>query len=834
MRIGLDMLAVQSPHHGARGIGRYSANLVSTLLARDDDHEYVLYVHDGLSADRVPDSRRAEVRAIRPEWGLGEAIAPCMDRLVRENADELDAFLVLSPFEKWSHYNAPVKPDNGLKMASVVYDLIPFLRPEERVIDPILMRHYRVLETITRYDALLTISEATRRDCLALLPTPPERIVNISAASDPSAFFPDRSEPTPAVVRESLAKLGINRPFVFNVGGLDPRKNIWTLIEAYAALPESLRKTHQLVLTFHITTGARDEILGVLKTMGLEGDVLVTGELDDPTLLQLYQRCALFAFPSLYEGFGLPILEAMHCGAAVLAGNNSSQVEVVGDAGMLCDASERKDIADKLETMLANPAQLAELRAKAPAHAATFSWDRTADRAMEVLTNLVNRKPRSASLRFHRSHAIKPRIAFFSPLRPKKSGVSDYSGFLLEELRETYTIDLFHDSGYIPEPALAHGEYMCADYRLFDRIAAARDYHALVYQMGNSHYHSYMYPILQRHHGIVALHDFCLSGFHVHYGHAIGRGFGLIREELLKWYPDDSEKILACLEECGADGEALQRACVVNGWYLNHRVLASSQVLVLHSPWGVGQILLKTPKYADRVVVIKHGIHSRKRTPGDKDEVRRKYGLPLDATIIGSFGFIHPDKMCPQAISAFVEIAREEPLALFVLVGEEADGGAVRRHAESLGLMDRIRFLGRQPASAFEELTLAIDVGVNLRLPPTNGETSGSLLNLLAAGVPTIVTDVATFMDYPSSVVYKVHWETEGHAGLVRALRSLVSDQNAREALGRIAWQYTLDNHRLAEIAPKYVEVIERSHQGRLEGRAARHARRRVRLGAPA
>src|SRR4051794_13323470 len=101
------MLAVQSPHHGARGIGRYSANLVASLLARDDDHEYVLYVHEDLPADRVPASPRAELRFIRPRWELGEIMSPFMDRLVRTNHDAVDAFVVLSPFEKWASYSPP-------------------------------------------------------------------------------------------------------------------------------------------------------------------------------------------------------------------------------------------------------------------------------------------------------------------------------------------------------------------------------------------------------------------------------------------------------------------------------------------------------------------------------------------------------------------------------------------------------------------------------------------------------------------------------------------------------------------------------------------------------
>ncbi|MCA1685900.1 MAG: glycosyltransferase family 4 protein, partial [Planctomycetia bacterium] len=377
MRIGIDMLAVQSPHHGARGIGRYCANLVASLLARDDDHEYVLYVHDDLPDDRVPGSPRAEVRSIRPSWELGEVMAPFMDRLVRSNPDAVDVFLVLSPFEHWASYSPPTRPTGGPKMVAVVFDLIPFLFQNEMHADPSLMRHYHVLETITRYDRLLAISEATRNDCLSVLGLAGDRVVSVSGASNPELFVPDRTTPPPGPVARTLAALGIDRPYVLNVGGLDSRKNTWKLIDAFAELPKGLREAHQLVLTFAVDHWGRESVLDHARRRGIEGSIVVTGEVTDATLLTLYQRCTAFAFPSLYEGFGLPLLEAMHCGAAVLGGNNSSQVEVVGDAGLLADAGDVHDIAAKLSMLLGDPDLVRTLGARAEGRAAGFSWERT-------------------------------------------------------------------------------------------------------------------------------------------------------------------------------------------------------------------------------------------------------------------------------------------------------------------------------------------------------------------------------------------------------------------------------------------------------------------------
>ncbi len=825
MRIGFDMLAVQSPHHGARGIGRYSANLVNSLLARNDDHEYVLYVHDGLPTTRIPASPRAQIRTIKPQWGLGEIMPPFMDRLARSNPDGLDAIVVLSPFEHWASYTPPARPPDGPKIVSVVYDLIPFLFQNEMHVDRELMRHYHVLEKLARYDLLLAISDATRRDCLSVLRVPDNRVVNISGASDSSFFVPDRSTPTPAAVREILTELGINRPFVLNVGGLDARKNTGKLLDAYAELPPRVRNSHQLVLTFALNDWGREAVIEHARKCGIENTLVMTGEVSDATLLTLYQRCEAFAMPSLYEGFGLPLLEAMHCGAAVIGGNNSSQVEVVGDSGLLVDAGDAHDIAAKLASVLENPVFARSLRTKAVERAATFSWGRTSSLALEGITDLERRPRPTTRIRFDRGHTQKPTIAFFSPLPPRKSGVSDYSAFLLEELRKTYRIDLFHDSGYVPEPALTSPDFMSCDYRLFDRLASAKEYHAIVYQMGNSWYHGYMYPIILRHRGLVTLHDFCLAGFHLHYGHARGLGKSFIADELRAAYPEDLELIEETLPAWPECWEDIVRDCARRGWFLNRRVLDAAECMVVHSPWCQLQARASLEN-ADKVIVIPHGIHPRRASNAARAAIRERFHLPQDALLVSSFGFIHPDKMSPQALDAFVTIARDVPGALFVFVGEEADGGEVRRHATSLGLNDRVRFLGRQPAEAFAELISVTDVGVNLRLPPTNGETSGALLNLLASSVATVVTDVATFSDYPEGVVRKVRWETEGAEGLLRAMHGLSTNREAREALGQSAWSYVDEHHEWSRVTQLYVEAIERCHEARMATRRESHAAR--------
>ena len=148
---------------------------------------------------------------------------------------------------------------------------------------------------------------------------------------------------------------------------------------------------------------------------------------------------------------------------------------------------------------------------------------------------------------------------------PLRSGVSDYSARLLDELKRHYMIDLYHDAGYVPHIGLQSPDFGCYDYRLFERNARIMDYHALVYQMGNSHYHGYMYEILLRHPGIVTLHDLGIADFHFWYAQQPGvDGTAHMRREFEAFCGADSDEVLRALAPWagmpgGMPGPALSR-----------------------------------------------------------------------------------------------------------------------------------------------------------------------------------------------------------------------------------------------------------------------------------
>ena len=819
MRIGIDLLGAQSPHHGRRGIGRYSRDLAAALVARAhrDGDEYVLYRRPSLGTvglEEVVDGDRIAWHDL-PDAEDGEAAAQS-DMLVRDDPDRLDALLVMSPFEAWAGYLPPSRPDHGgPALAAVVYDAIPFLFPPDGTpIHPDQRRLPHAARALRRFDALLAISESTRTDIVRLWKLNPSRVTAIGTAADEARF--GLNVPGPSA--DELAGLGIDGPYVFCVGGMDARKNFHGLAEAFAKLPTTMRRSHRLVLACEMRADARAEAMRTVKRLGIGASLVLAGEVSDATLAALYRGCSAFAFPSLYEGFGLPVLEAMRCGAAVVAGDNSSLPEVVGDAGLLADASDPSAFASAVARVLGDPKLSATLRAKAIARASGFSWSVVAEKARAAIAGAV--KVRGSAGAPIRKLRTRPRLAMVSPLPPRGSGIADYCASLVEELCRDYRIDLFHDGAYEPLPSLADPDLVAADVRMLPRLAHARDYRAIVYQMGNSRFHQFFYPLMLKYPGVVTLHDFCLAGFHQAYGYLYGIAPEHFASELEHGHSGRSDDVIRGLLKKRAAGpsEALTRACAERGLWVNRRVFEAAEAVIVHSPWCVERAREQAPEFAAKSVVVPMGTTLAEIDPDRRASTRERFGIPADALVVASFGYVHPDKMNTEAIAAFASVAGDDPRALFAFVGQEADGGEARAAADRLGVADRVRFLGRRSLDDFHALAEACDVGVNLRRPPTNGETSAALLDLIRWGIPTIVTDVATFADYPDHIVAKVDW-SGGQPALDGAMRSLVLDPSHRRVLGSSAHDHVRRHHQWPDVASRYAEVIERASASRRSAR---------------
>lgn len=412
MRIVIDLQGAQTESR-FRGIGRYSLSLTQAIVRNAGRHE-ILIALSGLFPETIEPIRDAFHDVLsRESIRVWHAPGPTRElddanssrRQIAERVREAfllslepDIVLVTSLFEGLGD-DAVVsigEHDSRTPTAAILYDLIPLISPDIHFQSSRLhQEHYsRKIASLKRARHLLAISDSARQEALSALPFQDGEVTNVSGACD-VAFR--RIEVSDADRRALNAKLGITRPFVMYTGGADERKNLRGLITAYSDLPLPVRRAHQLVLAGRMPDGEVKALLAHADACDLAADeTLFTGYIADDELLKLYNTCRLFIFPSLHEGFGLPPLEAMACGAAVIAANRTSLPEVIGDAEAMFDPDSTASIRDKLLQALTDEAFRDRLLDNAARQAQAFSWDRSAKVALATLERFDPKRAQSA------------------------------------------------------------------------------------------------------------------------------------------------------------------------------------------------------------------------------------------------------------------------------------------------------------------------------------------------------------------------------------------------------------------------------------------------------
>jgi glycosyltransferase involved in cell wall biosynthesis len=361
MRIGIDARLWGEPRSG---IGRYTRALVDALVAEAPAEDWVLYV-DRPPAEAVPE--RATVRCLpwpqRLLWTLWAA-----PRDLRRQP--VDLFHGVTGFE--------LPPAGPAALVTTVHDLVPFRFP--RLVP---WRHRLAVRcllgaAVRRAAAVIAVSAVTRTELLARYRLDPARVHVI-----PEAAAPGFGPPSPAGRVAFRTRYALPAPYVLFVGLHEPKKNLGTLLHAVARLRARGRfdGTH-LVIAGAPGWGGEAPPAAV-RRLGLEAVVRFLGPVPDADLAALYAEARAFVFPSLWEGFGLPVLEAMAAGAPVIAARRGALPEVTGDAALLVEP-EPAAVADALEMLLGDPALQARLREAGRARAATFSWARTARATLGV------------------------------------------------------------------------------------------------------------------------------------------------------------------------------------------------------------------------------------------------------------------------------------------------------------------------------------------------------------------------------------------------------------------------------------------------------------------
>jgi glycosyltransferase involved in cell wall biosynthesis len=233
-----------------------------------------------------------------------------------------------------------------------------------------------------RADRIIAISESTRQEIMALLGISPDKIDIAYPGVNSNCRPLDRN-----AVTAFRQQQGLPDRFILYLGTLEPRKNLITLIKAYAALPQ--RQKVKLVLAGGKGWGY-EPVFALIEELGLENDVITPGYQPGDSLPMWYNSPELFVYPSVYEGFGMPLVEAMACGTPVIASNTSSLPEAVGEAGILVPADDPSAWVDAMSGLLTDPSARAEWSEKGRLHAATFTWAETASRTADTYRRVLS------------------------------------------------------------------------------------------------------------------------------------------------------------------------------------------------------------------------------------------------------------------------------------------------------------------------------------------------------------------------------------------------------------------------------------------------------------
>jgi alpha-1,3-rhamnosyl/mannosyltransferase len=358
LRIGIDARAAADVPAGR---GRVVRELLRALAARDDRHSYLLYARRPWDEGGLDDRFRWRLSQLPdPWWHLRTALAANR---------ESDVFLSTNSYLTAWFTRVPT--------TVVVFDMIAFQPGAAAQSRAARIECVTIRRGLARSDRIICNAESTRRDLVAKFPAAAPKIAVVPLAAD-TLFREKRDEADLDRVRRAYA---LDRAFVLTSGTLEPRKNLVRLIEAFSQLPSELGE-YSLI---HVGPRGWDD-KAILERARREGErVRLLGLVSDQDLAALYRLCDVFCYPSLYEGFGLPVLEAMQAGAAVVTSGISSLPEVGSDAVLYVDPTKTGEIRGALLRLLRSPEDREELGARARRRGANFSWERTADDVLRVL-----------------------------------------------------------------------------------------------------------------------------------------------------------------------------------------------------------------------------------------------------------------------------------------------------------------------------------------------------------------------------------------------------------------------------------------------------------------
>jgi glycosyltransferase involved in cell wall biosynthesis len=778
--VWLDARGTQSAAHSERGIPRYVAEHSKALLRMAPE----LVGSVALSpAVPFPGSMEPLMGSGRLTWhskmGPGGRPVPGI-------------YHVMSPLEVTIPYDdiwpAWVR-ESGCRLVVTLYDLIPVIYRDEYldVWGDFATAWTSRLGLMRAAHQVVTISRQTAADAIEHLGLPEERVTAIeSGVSGHFAALVGSPSEAEAILSEALPD--VRRGFILYTAGNDYRKNLDGTIAAYGRLPRELRANHQLVLVGNLSRLRRSELRASARDLGVRGeDVLLTGFIPDRVLAALYRSCNLFLFSSLYEGAGLPILEAMSCGAPVVTSNVSSMPELLGDSEGTFDPTDPDDIASCLRDVLTTPGVLDRLRERSRRRAEFHTWDRVAGLTVEGYERAMA-VPASASAGRPSRPRRRKRLAVVTPWPPQESEAARHSRRLVEELSAHADVEVIVSGNEDVEWDRSLEGVSIRSAAQFEWLRDLEGYDRCLYVIGGDLAHMHALEGLTRVPGFALVHDVRLLGLYSDlHRHRHPYDPYWLEGKLIEMYGDRMPAME--LHRIPYDDPHANQQLP-----MTREVQAHAHQVLIHSRHQAEVLRLERPQGGAPAEIVPHGLPAPPSANGHGDRAGLRVVAMGDASLR------------PRVVEAFGELASGRPGARLTIVGRasRAEGESLMATAARLGAA--VELVGPVAERERWEVLRTAAVAIQLERDPDGGRASASVCEAIAARVPTIVSGAGWRAELPDDVVIAVPVDCSASA-LAAEISSVLDDRSRGQRIRGAQDAYAEENS-FSRVAERYAELL--------------------------
>ena len=746
----LDIQAFQDELQFERGIPRYIREHSRALLNINPIYAFSL------------NPRRIVPRDLPQDILLSGKVAWGSGRLLRTAASTGQiVYHVMSPFENQPDdtiYPWPLAREGAFVMMTI-YDLIPLIRQDLYLSESKARSSYLARLELPKFaDLLLAISDSARNDAIRLLGLEPEKVVTIGTGV--SSYFnkKDRREQDASLCRN----IPITKEFIFTVLGHDVRKNLDGLLAAYRRLPARVRNKYQLVVGGKLSPEAIAETLRRTNTEVMKADIIFPGYVPDQCLRALYRSTALFVFPSLHEGFGLPVAEAISCGSPVVISRIPALLEILARPDASFDPNSPDEMAAVMERALEDPEFARRLRDDGDSVAQNFTWSAVAERTVAAVAARLPRQKRIlSSQRSSQRPSTRLAVGFVGPFPPERSGIADYNFRICRELARHADVTAFYTKD--SDPALLTDLGFTGIYPIsaLGRSCTPQYFDRVIYTFGNSTHHFESFDAFRQWPGILWLHDLTLSGFYFAYGVHHGNAHNFVRSSATRMYGEQApvylfEKDFGIPELVQA---GLRFARELASFASAIIVSSQASLNLLRFDWGPRVSL--PPCSVLPLAGYSSGQHTSAR----------------DALRVASFGIIDYAKAPDLLLEAFALVRERAPLAQLTFFGEGHPDliAELLQQTRDLGIEAAVEFRGHVDEAEWISAICSTTCAVQLRRS-SNGEGSAAVMACLSHGLP-VITNVASCHEMPGDARLWVPYETSAEELSAAIMRVLLDSQ---------------------------------------------------------